>query len=135
MIDIKRRIVAARNIKSIELKEKNMLLEEKKIGDVLVVEVLDQRLDAKVAVQFKDQMNKLIDKGNHSIVIALNQVNFIDSSGLGAIVSSLKMLGRKGDMAICGTQDSVKNLFKLTRMDKVFRMFPDMDGAVDALSN
>jgi len=112
-----------------------MLLEEKKVGDVLIVEVLDQRLDAKVAVQFKEKMNKLIEKGNHSIVIALNQVNFIDSSGLGAIVSSLKMMGLKGDMAICGTQDSVKNLFKLTRMDKVFRMFPDMDGAVDALSN
>ena len=112
-----------------------MLLEEKKVGDVLVIEVLDERLDAKVAVQFKEQMNRLIDSGNHLIVVALNQVSFIDSSGLGAIVSSLKMLGRKGDMAICGTQDSVHNLFKLTRMDKVFRMYPDLDGAVNALSN
>lgn len=112
-----------------------MLLETRKIGEVLVVQMVDKRLDAKVAVEFKEQMNSIIDNGNHSLVIALQNVDFIDSSGLGAIVCGLKALGRKGDMVICGTNDSVQSLFRLTRMDKVFRIFTTEEEAVAALEN
>ena len=112
-----------------------MLFEEKKVGEILVVEVLDQRLDARVALEFKQQMHHLISQGNHSIVIALNRVDFIDSSGLGAIVSSLKTLGRGGDMAIAGTREAVRCLFKLTRMDKVFRMYNTTEEAVSDFHN
>ena len=111
-----------------------MLFDEKKVGEVLVVQMVEPRLDARVAVQFKEQMRELIDVGNHAFVIDLNEVNFIDSSGLGAIVSSLKMLGRKGDINICGTKESVKSLFKLTRMDKVFKIFNSEQEAIAALN-
>ena len=111
-----------------------MIIEEKRVGDVLVVNMLEQRLDAKVAVEFKEQMKELIGQGNTAFVIGLNSVNFIDSSGLGAIVSSLKILGKGGNMVISGTSEPVTSLFKLTRMDKVFRMYETEAEAVKAIS-
>lgn len=112
-----------------------MQIEDRKEGNVLIAKVLDGRLDAKIALEFKEKMNGLINKGARSIVLDLSEVDFIDSSGLGAIVSSLKVLGRSGDFVISGTSDTVNTMFKLTRMDKVFRMFNTEDEALAALLN
>ena len=111
-----------------------MLLESHKNGPILVVNMLEPRLDARVASDFKQTMNDLINDGNHQIVVSLKNVDFIDSSGLGAIVASLKSLGNNGDMAICGTREAVNSLFSLTRMDKVFQMFRTEEEAIGALS-
>lgn len=111
-----------------------MNIETKKVGDVLVVKPAEKRLDAKVAVGFKESMVEYINNGSNLIVLDLSGVEFVDSSGLGAIVSSLKVLGRKGDIVIAGVGSSVLQMFSLTRMDKVFKMFPSQEEALQALS-
>jgi anti-sigma B factor antagonist len=68
------------------------------------------------------------------MVLDLGAVSFIDSSGLGALVSSLKSMGKNGDLVICGAQSAVASMFKLTRMDKVFRMYPSAQEAASALA-
>jgi anti-sigma B factor antagonist len=67
-------------------------------------------------------------------VLDLSGVEFVDSSGLGAIVSCLKRLGPRGSLAIAGAQGSVQRLFTLTRMDRVFPLHETVDAAVDSLS-
>lgn len=111
-----------------------MQIEDQKKENVLVVRVLEKRLDAHVATDFKDKMNRYISNGNRLIVLNFSEVDFIDSSGLGAIVSSLKMMGGEGDLVICGLKDLVLRMFKLTRMDRVFNIFDNEKEAVDALS-
>ena len=111
-----------------------MHIEDKKLRNVLIVNILDKRLDANIAYEFKDKMASYISTGDHLIVLNISDVDYIDSSGLGAIVSSLKMLGDKGDIVICGTQDTVMRMFKLTRMNKVFRMYETENEAIDSLS-
>lgn len=111
-----------------------MHIEDKKLENILIVNVLDKRLDASIAYEFKDEMAAYISRGDHLIVLNVSVVDFIDSSGLGAIVSSLKTVGDKGDIVICGTNDTVMRMFKLTRMNKVFRMYETENEAIDALS-
>jgi anti-sigma B factor antagonist len=111
-----------------------MRFEESKVGDVLVAKVLESRIVAEVAPRFKHQLVDYISGGNRSIVLDLQAVSFIDSSGLGALVSSLKVMGRDGDLVLCGTGGTVVSMFKLTRMDKVFRMYNTIEEAVAALS-
>ncbi len=111
-----------------------MRLEETKHGNVVVFKVLQPRLAADVAGPFKEQIVQSIRDGNRSIVLDLQEVNFVDSSGLGAIVSCLKAIAGDGDLVICGTRNTVASLFKLTRMDKVFRMFDNTEQAIAALS-
>jgi anti-sigma B factor antagonist len=111
-----------------------MRFEQTMVGNVLVAKVLDSRIVADVAPRFKHQLIDYITEGNRSIVLDMRAVSFIDSSGLGALVSSLKVIGRDGDLVLCGTGGTVASMFKLTRMDKVFRMFSTTEEAVAALT-
>jgi len=111
-----------------------MRFEENTVGDVLVAKMLDKRIAADVAPRFKAHLAEYMKLGNRSIVLDLGEVGFIDSSGLGALVSSLKSMGKDGDLVVCGATGAVASMFKLTRMDKVFRMFGSADEAVRALA-
>jgi anti-sigma B factor antagonist len=111
-----------------------MRFEEYKTGEVLVAKVLDGRIAADVAPRLKAHLAEYVSQGNHAIVLDLGAVTFIDSSGLGALVSSLKSIGKEGDLVISSAQGAVASMFKLTRMDKVFRMYATTDEAVAALS-
>lgn len=111
-----------------------MRFEQTMVGDVLVAKVLDSRIVADVAPRFKTQLIDYISEGNRSIVLDMRAVSFIDSSGLGALVSSLKVIGNEGDLVLSGAGGTVASMFKLTRMDKVFRMFGTTDEAVAALA-
>lgn len=103
-------------------------------GTALVVACHEQRLDAKLAVEFKTTMTSYIEKGNRTLVLNLTEVEFIDSSALGAIVSTLKLLGRDGDLLIAGAQETIARVFSLTRMDRVFKMFPGVEEALESLT-
>lgn len=110
-----------------------MQLDQRKAGDALIVTPLEDRLDARIATDFKEQMSELIASGNTKIILDLSKVEFIDSSGLGAIVSTLKRMGGRGELVVCGLQESTMTLFKLTRMDRVFQVVADETQAVSAL--
>lgn len=112
-----------------------MRFEHTQMGDVLVAKVLDSRIVADVAPRFKNQLIEYVNNGHRSIVLDLGAVSFIDSSGLGALVSSLKALGKEGDLVLCGTGGTVVSMFRLTRMDKVFRMFGTSEEAITALAS
>ncbi len=111
-----------------------MRFEENKIGNILIAKVLEGRIAADIAPRFKAYLSEYISDGNRAIVLDLEAVTFIDSSGLGALISSLKSMGNNGDLVISGARATVANMFKLTRMDKVFRMYDTNAAAVAALS-
>ncbi len=111
-----------------------MELEQRQEGTVLVAKPLEKRLDARSAPSFKQKLGGLVQAGQHRIALDLSEIEFMDSSGLGAIVSVLKQLGGQGDIVIYGTRDPVMSMFKLTRLDKVFIMVPDLTEALAALN-
>ena len=111
-----------------------MEIEHRKQGDVLIVDVLSNRMDAQSADEFREKMSGLISSGNHSIILDISKVDFVDSSGLGAMVSVHKVMGEDGEIAICGPTEAAMRMFKLTRMNRVFRIFDKEEDAVQALS-
>lgn len=112
-----------------------MNLEQTKEGKVLVVRVRENRIDAHLAPDLKQQLGDLIDSGDNYLVLDLADVEFVDSSGLSAIVSAMKLLDGRGDIVLCQPQPAVTSLFKLTRLDKIFRIYPDSEGAIAAVAN
>ena len=87
----------------------------------------------------KGRIHTAVDAGRHrrgrgAATDQLSGVDFVDSSGLGAIVSCLKRLGPRGNLAIAGAKGAVSRLFTLTRMDKVFTLHDSVDAAVAQLS-
>jgi anti-sigma B factor antagonist len=109
-------------------------IEQTVFGEVLVLSLFDARIDGRVGTELKQTIADIINRGHRRVVIDLTAVAYIDSTGLGAIVASLKMIGRQGELVLCGLSDSATTLFKLTRMDKVFRSFTTAADAVQALA-
>ncbi|HYF16841.1 MAG TPA: STAS domain-containing protein [Ramlibacter sp.] len=99
-------------------------------GGVAVVTPTVRRLDASVAPAFKQAVVQVVQGGDKRLLLDLSGVDFLDSSGLGALVSILKALGGQGALAVCGAKGSVLSLFKLTRMDKVFAIHADRTEAL-----
>ena len=97
-------------------------------GEYLVVTVNAARIDAGAALEFKDSMDA-IDESNSKILLNLEQVEFIDSSGLGAVVSVMKQLGRGRKMDLCALSPTVEKVFRLTRMDSIFSIYATLEQA------
>jgi anti-sigma B factor antagonist len=110
-----------------------MQFKETKTGELLVSTVLDTRIAEAVAPDLKASLIRRFEQ-QRVIILDLTAVLFIDSSGLGALVAVLKHLGEGGDLVLCGIKGGVASMFKLTRMDKVFRIFPTAEDAVVALT-
>lgn len=97
-----------------------MDLQAKHTKDSLTISVCDARLDALVAISFKEQMRLCTADGTGRVILDLSQVTFIDSSGLGAVVAVMKLLGPDRPLELAGLSPNVAKVFRLTRMDKVF---------------
>jgi len=101
-------------------------------GDILVARVEDSRIDAAGAVVFKDAMVKLREAPQARVVLDLELVEFLDSSGLGAVVAVMKAYGADKTLELAALSPIVEKVLRLTRMDKVFRIHGSADQALAA---
>jgi anti-sigma B factor antagonist len=121
-------------------------------GDVTVVRPLTERLDLENASQFRGVLHDLVKSGERKLVVDLEGVSFIDSSGLGALVSALKQLktsrerrraprevpsrrpAARGDVRLAAPQRPVVALLEIIRLDRVFASHPTVEAAVASYS-
>ncbi len=100
-----------------------MKLNQEKFNDVIVVTVTGDVLDASVIGDFKSEMTPII-KSEYRVVFDMSNIQFVDSSGVGAILSCLRTLNAEGgDLKICSLTKPVRALFELVRMHKIFDIF------------
>jgi|TARA_R110002049_G_scaffold44333_5_gene129999 anti-sigma B factor antagonist len=99
-----------------------------------VVSVMHQRIDAAAALEFKEAMRQTTADAPNVVILDLHRVDFIDSSGLGAIVATMKHLAPQRSLVLAGLTPAVEKVFKLTRMDSVFSVFNTLDAALSAQS-
>jgi anti-sigma B factor antagonist len=102
--------------------------------EITVVRLAGDRLDAAAALAVKQELIDLIDAGHSVLAVDLTQVNFIDSSGLGALISALKRVPPQGDMVVFGLTPAVAALFELTRMNRVFFPYASQADAMEYLT-
>ena len=110
------------------------MVEVQREQGVTVIAPTAPRLDAAAAPAFKQEVVQLIEGGDTRLVLDLAGVSFLDSSGLGAMVSILKALGQRGSLVVCNVKGPVQSLFQLTRMDKVFAILPSRAEALARLA-
>jgi len=112
-----------------------MQMTASEVGDALIVTVDDRRIDAAVAVRFKDKMLELTEHSANRVILDLGNVEFLDSSGLGAVVGSMKQLGRQRKLDLVALTPTVEKVFRITRMDRVFQIFPSTDAALEGVAD
>ena len=106
-----------------------------KIGDVAVVIVPVEELDAGRTDEFKRDMAPVLE-ANAKVVLDLSRLSFIDSSGLGSFLSCLRKLNAKGgDLKLYGMSQRVRMAFELVRMHRIFNIYDTKDEAVRAFTD
>ncbi len=105
-----------------------------KTDSVTIAVIPVDELDASNAGEFKRDIAPVLDSDTR-VVMDFSHLRFIDSSGLGAVLSCLRQLSAKGgDLKLCGMSKQVRSTFELVRMHRVFDIFPTREEAVRAFS-
>jgi anti-sigma B factor antagonist len=90
-------------------------------------------LDIYTAPELKERLASLIEGGTHQLILDLEGLEFLDSTGLGALLGALKKIrSHDGYIDIVCTQRRILRIFKITSLDKVFGIY---DSASDALAS
>jgi anti-sigma B factor antagonist len=102
-------------------------------GDTYVVD-LNGEIDVYTSPKVKDAIGDLIDKGHYNLVINLEKVRYIDSTGLGVLIGGLKRVREHGGTVnlVC-TNPQIKKIFDITGLVKIFGIYDDEDAAMKAL--
>lgn len=102
-----------------------------------VIRPMGQRMDLQVAGEFRAALLELIQTGHTKLVVDLEDVNFIDSSGLGALVTALKTVKLRntdGDVRLANVRPPVVALLEIIRLHRVFSSYPSVDLAAQSFS-
>lgn len=111
-----------------------MGITHEKVGKVLVAKI-SGRLDSAAAPQIKSALNRLIEEGNHQVVVDLAEVPFVDSAGLAALISAYKRARQgNGDLVLAAVPQSVRIILELTRLHRVFEIVARPEDAVARLT-
>jgi anti-sigma B factor antagonist len=95
-----------------------------------VVEVTGE-IDVYTAPKLREQLAELVDAGRHDIVVDMQGVEFLDSTGLGVLVGGLKRVKQHdGSMNLVCTQERILKIFRITGLTKVFPIYDSVAAAV-----
>jgi anti-sigma B factor antagonist len=102
--------------------------------DGIEVIALQGRFDVNVASTVRKRIDDITSKKPALLVVNLEEVNFLDSTGLATLVQGQKQAqALNGKMNLCGLRQSVRIIFELTRLDSFFEIFSTEEEAVTAL--
>ena len=107
-----------------------MEISQREKQKVVVLDIQGE-IDLYNAPEIKDAIQKLIEQQKYNIIINLEKVSYIDSSGIGALISSLSNLKKyQGSLKIINVYASVKKVFELTKLTSFFEIYDSEDEAL-----
>jgi anti-sigma B factor antagonist len=100
----------------------------------VVLSLLEEKLDSRIAPKLKSEFLVHNAEGVRNIILDLNAVQYVDSSGLSAILIGHRLCqNNKGIMILTGIQEQVEKLITLSRLDEVLNILPTQQEAVEAI--
>ena len=101
-------------------------------GDRTIVEVGGE-IDVYTAPRLREQLVDLVADGKYHLVVDMERVDFLDSTGLGVLVGGLKRVrGQEGTLRIVCTQERLLKIFRITGLTKVFPIHDSVEEAIGA---
>ena len=104
------------------------------VRGVTVVQI-EGRFDALSAPKTKTELHELIEDGSTRLVLDLGKMDFVDSAGLGVLVSCLrKTAAEGGDLLVAEVPPFCRSIFELTRLTRVFDVNLSVDQAIETIA-
>lgn len=108
-----------------------MQIEAEQTNGTTLLRIGEERIDAHNSSELKQNLQKFLENGTKALAVDLSAVRFIDSSGLGALLSAYKNANlRQRSLVLVGLQPRVQSMFELTRLNRVFTIFPSLEEAL-----
>ena len=109
-----------------------MEIEIREKEEIIIVDVSGE-IDLYNAPEIKEAIKEQMDNKKKKVIINLEKVNYIDSSGIGALISSLSNLRKVGgDLKLLHVYDSVKKVLELTKLTSFFGIYDNEEKAIAA---
>jgi anti-sigma B factor antagonist len=99
------------------------------------IEVIDVRgeIDMYTAPRLRELLIDLVSKGSYQLVVNLDKVGFLDSTGLGVLVGGLKRVrAHDGSLDLVCTQPGILKIFRITGLTEVFGIYETVDQTIAA---
>ena len=110
----------------------DLSLETRQVADRTVVTVGGE-IDVYTAPKLRDKITELVNGGHHDLLIDMEKVEFLDSTGLGVLVGGLKRVrAHDGSLDLVCTQERILKIFRITGLTKVFGIHASVDEAIAA---
>src|SRR5579859_3426730 len=96
------------------------------------IEVVDVEgeIDVYTAPRLRELLIDLVNKNNYQLVVNMEKVDFLDSTGLGVLVGGLKRVrDHEGALRLVCDQERILKIFRITGLTKVFAIYPSVDAA------
>lgn len=112
----------------------NLHIETKEVNSIPIIK-LEGEIDVYTAPRVKSRMIDLVDQGKYDIIIDLQKIDFLDSSGLGVLVGGLKRVKpHEGSIVLVINEERIMKIFKITGLNKVFPIYESEEKALENIS-
>ena len=112
-----------------------MEIYSKKVGDITVL-TINGDIDASIVNQLRSLLNKSIDIGDKKIIIDFDKVSYIDSGGVGLLISiKAKIESVKGLLILVNVKDNNRKVFELTNLLNFFIILDSIEDAIGKIKN
>lgn len=109
----------------------DITIEAREAGGRWVVDVGGE-VDVHTAPELEEVLSALVEDGNYQLVVDLADVDFLDSTGLGVLVKTLKRVREhSGSLAVVTTTDRISKVFRITGLDTAIALHDDVESALD----
>ncbi|WP_421902453.1 STAS domain-containing protein [Maridesulfovibrio sp.] len=107
-----------------------MILSHERVGDFVILRVGESRVDATNSSELQKHVASLVDEGDRKFVLDLSSVLFMDSCGLAGLITTASELPKDGRLLIAGLHPRVEQIFRLTKLNTIFDIYPSVDDAL-----
>jgi anti-sigma B factor antagonist len=102
-------------------------------GEGYAVLAVRGEVDVYTAPRLRERLVEMVSQGQHRVIVDLEGVDFLDSTGLGVLVGGLKRLrSHEGDLTLVCTQRRILKVFEITGLTKVFAIYDSVEAAAGA---
>jgi anti-sigma B factor antagonist len=113
----------------------SVTINTRQVGDVTVIDAAGRITLGEGSTTFRDTIKELVAKGDKKLLLNLSEVSYIDSSGIGELVSGFTTVSNGGGkLKLLGLTKRVQDLLQITKLYTVFEVFEDEAAALGSFS-
>ena len=108
-----------------------MEIQQREQNGIVILELSGKIIGGPDATLFNDKLHDLIESGKNKVIADLSQVDWMNSSGLGILISALTTIRNSGgDLKIANAPEKIKNLLTITKLVNVFPIYDTIEEAI-----